>query len=146
MANMIAILNDLTTEIRLAVCAIDPNDKATEKFRSPKALQKENIREQPGTPRLFEVTWSTPVALDTGHSKEGWRVLGSITIGYPIQTDWNVTRAGDVHQIFSALNVADGVTGCDAREIPEDEEIEIEEAEDDWLWMIVPLRAFITTE
>lgn len=146
MAHIVTILNALTTEIRLAVTGIVPNDKASERFHTKKELEKQNIREQSGTPRLFEVTWETPQQMDGGHTQKTWDVPGSITIGYPVQTDWNIARAGDVQQVFDTLNQTDSsVTGCEFRHVPQGEDPEIEEAEDDWIWMIVPTRAVITT-
>lgn len=148
MADMATILDDLTTEVREAICAIAPNTMAGEKnnFKSPKSLQKQDIREQTGNPRLFEVTWGLPTQMDGGHTQKTWDVPGSITIGYPIDTDWNVAKASDVQQIFDTLNQTDsGVTGVNVRHMPQGEDPETEEADDDWTWVMIPLRAVVTT-
>ncbi len=146
MANMITILNALTTEIRVAICGIDSNDKASVSFTSPKPLAKQNIREQSGTPRLFQVLWGTPSQMDGGHTQKTWEVPGTITIGYPINADWNTTKAADVSEIFDTLNQTDSsVTGCEFRHVPQEEDPETEDAENDWTWVVIPLRAVVTT-
>jgi hypothetical protein len=111
------------------------------------ALEKQNIREQSGRPRLFQVRLNPGTGIDggTGHSIKTYNVTGTITIGYPNHAEWDAARASDVDQIFGALNGADGVEGCNYRHVPEDEEPEIEEVKNEWMWMIVPLRAVITT-
>lgn len=148
MADMATILDDLAVEIREAVTAIDPNTMAGEvnAFKSPLALEKQNIKEQSGTPRLFEVTWGLPKQMDGGHSQKAWDVPGTITIGYPVDTEWHIAKASDVQQIFDRLNVNDhGVTGCDFRHVPQGEDPEVEDVDDEWTWVTIPLRAVVTT-
>jgi len=148
MADMATILDDLTTEIREAVTNITPNTMAgTENaFESPLALEKQNIREQSGNPRLFQVLWGMPSQLDGGHTEKAWDVPGTITIGYPVNPEWHVARASDVQQIFDELNQTDSsVTGCNFRHVPQGEDPTIEDAENDWTWVVIPLRAVVTT-
>ena len=112
MAAMDTILLALTTEIRKAMAQIDPNHNANAKFRSPKNLQTQKLEEQTGEPRLFEVTWGLPSQMDGGHTEKTWDVPGSIKIGYPIETAWNIAKASDVQQIFDEMNQTDSsVTG-----------------------------------
>jgi len=147
MAAMDTILLDLTEEIIKAMYQIDPNHNASEKFRSPKNLQTQKLEGQTGEPRLFEVTWGDPIGLDGGHSLKTWQITGTIKIGYPNETSWNIAKASDVQQIFTRFNVNDhGVTGVHYRQITEDEQPETEEAENDWLWMSVPLDVRLTTD
>jgi len=143
---MVTILNALTTEIRVAVCDIDSNDKQSISFTSPKSLAKQDIREQPGTPRLFQTLWDAPSQMDGGHTEKTWDVPGTITIGYPSTADWNATRAADVSEIFDALNQTDSsVTGCEFRHVPQGVDPETEVAEKEWTWVVIPLRAVVTT-
>ena len=148
MANLATILKDLTTEVRVAIVGITPNTMAgtDNSFQSPKSLEKQNIREQPGKPRLFEVVWLMPSQMDGGHTEKTWDVPGTITIGYPVNTEWSIARASDVQQIFDTLNQTDSsVTGCNFRHVPQGEDPTIEEAENDWTWVVIPLRAVVTT-
>jgi len=149
MANLATILKDLTTEVRVAIVGITPNTMAgtDNSFQSPKSLEKQNIREQSGKPRLFQVRFNPGTGIDagTGFAIKTYLVKGTVTIGYPNNAEWDVARASDASQIFGALNNTDGPAGCNYRIVPEGEEPEIEEVENDWIWMIVPLRAAVTT-
>jgi hypothetical protein len=146
MAAMDTILTGLTTEIRKAISQIDPNHLASFKFRSPKNLQTQPLEGQTGVERLFEVLWDLPKQMDGGHTEKTWDVPGSVKIGYPIQSEWNIAKASDIQQIFDTLNQTDSsVTGCNFRHVPQEEDPEQEDAEDDWTWMTIPLRAVVTT-
>ena len=149
MADLATILTSLTEEIILAITAIEPNTMAGElnMFKSPLALEKQDIREQSGNPRLFQVLWGSPKQMDGGHTEKTWDVPGTVTIGYPVKPEWHVARASDVQQIFNRLNVEDhGIAGVNYRHVPQGEEIpEPELANDDWSWLVIPLRTVVTT-
>jgi len=146
MAAMDTILTNLTEEIIVAMYGIDLNHFAKPRFKSPGDLATVPLEEQTGTPRLFEVLWGLPKQMDGGHTEKTWDVPGTIRIGYPIKSEWNIAKASDVQQIFDTFNQTDSsVTGCNFRHIPQEEDPEQEDAEDDWTWVVIPLRAVVTT-
>jgi hypothetical protein len=146
MATMAAILDGLESEIRQKVCAVEPQSKAQPRFTSPKSLKHTNLRNQPGTPRLFQVFLEpkTPIMYGTITTRP-WDVEGRIVIGYPAESLWDNTISSDYQQIFDTLNLADcAVDGVSYRHVPVGEQYTQENVEG-WRWVSIPLYALVIT-
>ncbi len=146
MADLNDILNGVTKEIRLKVSRLTPDEKGGTKrvwrYHKPSAGKFE---EQTDRTRLFSIVWDSCVPVTVGGTAVTWDCVGGIKIGYPAN-GWDITMLSDYQLIFDALNLADSsVTGCAYRHVPALAEIDIEDLEDDWKVLNVPIEATIQT-
>ena len=144
MANVAEIITGLETEIRVAVCGLTPNYMSKPGFTSPKRLETVKLEEQTQVTRLFQVEFApeTIRTLSMGCADGVASIEGTITIGYPVETKWNAAMSDDFRAIYDELHQNRGsVSGVSFRHVPDDAEPEIENVDNDWRWMRIPVIA-----